>query len=251
MGVTKYSGLKQALERLVVFILRIAKTRHFDRLDPSPLDLLKLDAAKDGYEHFATCMSTSMIFPERSDMRQFVIRETLKLMTGDDSQAAIPLILEFGVAGATSTNHMARLVKDYGLKLYGFDAFQGLQEDWIGMHRGRTAGAYTYHGKTPRVEDNVELVVGWVQDTLPEFLSERSEGTVLFAHFDMDTYSPGRFALELIKPFLMKGSVLLFDDFYAFPGWRNSDFKSLNELFAADEYEYIAFSHTQAAIRIL
>lgn len=238
------------IESLVVFVLKVIKTKYLDKKDPSPLDFLKVDAARDGYDTFSKNMSGSMIFQTRPDMRSFVIRESLKLLNGS-VKVKKPLFLEFGVAGATSINHFATLLSKSDVKIYGFDAFLGLEEDWLGMHRGRTAGAYSYQGNLPNVSKNVELIVGWLQETLVDFLDKHKTGTIVFAHFDMDTYSPGRYGLEKIKPFLRKGSILLFDDFYAYPGWRNNDFKSLNELFTDKEYEFIAFSHTEAAIRIL
>ena len=238
------------LNSIIIFIISIVKKDFIEKNDPSPLDHLKANAAKESYELFKEKMGNAMIFPYRPDMREFVIREA-KAIQPSKLLCDEPLFLEFGVAGATSTNHFAKLLSNTNEKIYGFDAFLGLQEDWVGMLRGRTAGAYSYYGDLPKVLNNVELVVGWLQDTLSDFLNSKQEQKIVFAHFDMDTYLPGKFGLEMIKPYLVCGSIILFDDFYGFPGWKNSDFKSLNEIFNTDEYEFIAFSHTAAAIRIL
>ena len=133
--------------------------------------------------------------------------------------------------------------------LHGFDSFEGLEEDWIGMEKGRAIGAYTKSKNLPKVMNNVRLHVGMVQDTLQGFLKENTEPIIL-AHMDMDTYTPGKFVLENIKSRLIEGSLILFDDFYGYGGWRNHDFKSLNEVFKKNEYEIIAFGKYQSVIKI-
>jgi len=85
---------------------------------------------------------------------------------------------------------------------------------------------------------------------LPLFL-DQNKNAVGFAHLDMDTYRPGRFTLEKLKPRFKSGSLILFDDFYGHGGWRNADYKSLKELFEDQEYEFLAFGKYEALIRIL
>ena len=34
-----------------------------------------------------------------------------------------------------------------------------------------------------------------------------------------------------IKPFLQKGSVILFDEFYGFPNWEKNEYKAFTEVF--------------------
>jgi hypothetical protein len=68
---------------------------------------------------------------------------------------------------------------------------------------------------------------------------------------DMDTYTPTKFTLSKIKPFLQKGTIILFDEFYGFPNWEKTEFKAFNEIFKKDEYKYIAFCSRQVAVKIL
>ena len=102
----------------------------------------------------------------------------------------------------------------------------------------------------PEVARNVRLTKGWVQDTLPNFLAQNADQKIAFVHMDMDTYTPSRFALETLKPHLAKNAVILFDEFYGYPNWRNNEYKALLETFQEDEFEYIAFASAQAAIRV-
>lgn len=65
-----------------------------------------------------------------------------------------------------------------------------------------------------------ELVKGDVCLTLEKYLEQHPETIVSLAYFDLDLYEPTRKCLELLKPFLTKGTVLGFDElnFPAFPG---------------------------------
>jgi hypothetical protein len=54
-----------------------------------------------------------------------------------------------------------------------------------------------------------------------------------------------------IKPFLKKGSVILFDEFYGYPNWEKEEFKAFQETFEDHEFKYIAFCESEVAIEIL
>ncbi len=65
-----------------------------------------------------------------------------------------------------------------------------------------------------------ELVKGDAVQTIPDYLKRHPETIVSLAIFDFDIYKPTKAALEAIKPHLMKGSVLVFDELCdeIFPG---------------------------------
>ncbi|WP_341913719.1 crotonobetainyl-CoA--carnitine CoA-transferase [Ferrovibrio terrae] len=65
-----------------------------------------------------------------------------------------------------------------------------------------------------------ELVKGDAVETIPAYLKAHPETVVSMAIFDFDIYKPTKAALEAIKPHLMKGSVLVFDELCddIFPG---------------------------------
>ena len=56
--------------------------------------------------------------------------------------------------------------------------------------------------KTLKLNSNVEPIVGWVEDTLDDFLIKYNP-KINFVHMDMDTYSSTKFTLEKIKPYLV------------------------------------------------
>lgn len=65
-----------------------------------------------------------------------------------------------------------------------------------------------------------ELVKGDACQTVPAYLAAHPETVISMAIFDFDIYKPTKAALEAIKPHLMKGSVLVFDELCddIFPG---------------------------------
>jgi hypothetical protein len=64
----------------------------------------------------------------------------------------------------------------------------------------------------------------------------------------MDIYQPTKLVLEAIKRRLDKGSILCFDQHNGYPGWRQNEFKALNDVFHVSEYTYVGFSEMSAAI---
>ena len=91
------------------------------------------------------------------------------------------------------------------------------------------------------MKKNVEIHVGLVQETLDPFLNLQNP-QIGFVHMDLDTYPSTKFVLERLKPFLLKNSIILFDQLYNYSGWKNGEHKALEEVFQVDDYEYLAFS---------
>lgn len=94
------------------------------------------------------------------------------------------------------------------------------------------------------------LVKGWVQDTVPGWLAQQGAAPFALAHFDMDTYTPTAFVLAQIRPRLVEGSVLLFDELYGYPGWRHHEYKALQENLPEGSYRFIGFSEQAVAIEM-
>lgn len=114
------------------------------------------------------------------------------------------LVLEFGVSYGTSIRFIAETVPHR--TVYGFDTFTGLPEDWMGFK----VGAFSNDNKMPDVPQNVRLIKGLFQDTLPKF--PKSE--VAFVHIDCDLYSSTSFVLDQLADYMVRGTVLVFDEFY-------------------------------------
>ena len=184
-------------------------------------------------------LDRALLFNDEDNLRNFVISKIPK-----DG-----LILEFGVYQAHSLNLFAKYCKfnGDGRTLHGFDSFEGLEEEWFGHFN--SAADFDLKGGIPSVEDNVRLYKGWINKTLPNFLSEMS-GKIAFIHIDTDTYTPAKFILESIKERLMPGSIILFDEFYGYPNWHNGEYLAFQEILSKWDIQFIAFGSEQAAIEI-
>lgn len=132
------------------------------------------------------------------------------------------MTLEFGVYSGTTLRIIAESRKGQGL-VYGFDSFEGLPEAW---RTDFQKGAFAVD-ELPKV-DGAELVKGWFDQTLPAFL-ERHPGFVDFLHVDCDLYSSTKTVFDLVGPRLRPGSVVLFDEFFNYPGWQQHEYKAWNE----------------------
>lgn len=159
------------------------------------------------------------------------------------------IFVEFGVFAGVSINHFARHSALRGKTIYGFDSFEGLKEDWFGT--GLSKGAFNREGKLPTVANNVVLLKGWFDQTIPGFLQD-NKAPLAFVHFDADTYESTKQVLNLIAERIVPGTVIVFDEYLGFPNWQNGEFKAWSECVNAKglRYEYIAFAPQQAAIRI-
>lgn len=151
--------------------------------------------------------------------------------------ASTGLYLEFGVYSGATINLLASLHPE--ITFYGFDSFAGLSEPWI----YRPAGAFGDLGSEPEVRANVTLVKGRFEDTLPAFVADHDE-PIAFLHIDSDLYSSAMTVLELACPRLQPGSVVLFDEYFNYPGWREGEHKAWTESVErwGLEFEYLAFS---------
>ena len=131
---------------------------------------------------------------------------------------------------------------------HGFDSFMGIRDQWASVNE--PAGSFSLQGIPPVEPPGCKWTVGWIEESLGPFL-ESHTGNVSFAHFDFDVYEPTRYALQLIKSRLCSGTIIVFDEFHGYPGWLLHEKRALEEVLSGSEYEFIAFSRKQAAVRIL
>jgi hypothetical protein len=127
--------------------------------------------------------------------------------------------LEFGVFRAYTINYIAALVPEK--IIYGFDSFLGLPEDWLWLPRGEFSTA----GQLPSVLDNVKLIQGWFQDTLPKF----NKSPIAFLHMDCDLYSSAKYVLDTLENYIVPGTIIAFDDFPYFPGSEQHEYRAFWE----------------------
>jgi predicted O-methyltransferase YrrM len=170
------------------------------------------------------------------------------------AQATVPgHYLEFGVFTGGTIRYIAKQLRRRGkpdASIHGFDSFEGLPEAWSGFNLG--SNAFSVGGKLPRVPSNVVLHKGWFRDTIPRWLTQ-FPGPVAFVHVDCDLYSSTVEVLEGIRPRLQPGTVLVFDEYFNFPNWKEHEFKAWAEFVVRHgiSYQYLAYARQQVAVRIV
>jgi len=153
------------------------------------------------------------------------------------------VIMEFGVRwgqNMVTLNNLRGIHEPYNhnRKIIGFDTFKGFSKVDIkdGNHDIIKEGAFSvtekyenylseildYHeSESPlsHIKKNI-LVKGNAPVMLKKYLKEHPETIIAFAYFDFDVYEPTQKCLELIKPYLTKGSIVGFDELNdtQFPG---------------------------------
>ncbi len=198
------------------------------------------------FRRLATALDSAM-FLENELYHARVFDGALELLEYCFKQASIDgLLMEFGVFSGRTINFLAGLTAS---KIFGFDSFQGLPEDWRPDFR---AGAF--QTSLPPVAGNVELVVGWFNETLPKFLGE-IDGTISFLHVDCDLYSSTKTIFDACGNRIRSGTVIVFDEYFNYHGWRHGEYQAFEEFIKQSglKFEYLGVvpSHQQVAVRIL
>jgi predicted O-methyltransferase YrrM len=200
-----------------------------------------IKAIENSVEFAINQMKRAMIFGSRIELWNYVIDEISQLK-GEVN------VLEFGVWKGESINYFAKKLPK--ARIIGFDSFEGLQEDWEGYIPVK--GTFGLGGITPAVLENVVLIKGWFEHTLPPFLHTfKSQISIL--HIDCDTYTPTQLILESLQNSLQSGSIIVFDEYFGYPGWENHEHRAWTEFVQKKgvHFEYIAYSNLSCAVRII
>lgn len=192
----------------------------------------------DSADYFKEFMSEIMIFDNRKDFWDYSISKTR-----DQG-----IVLEFGVYKGNSINYMSKKLNN--TNFFGFDSFEGLQEDWKGNYMRK--GYFNVYGKLPKVNKNVKLFKGWFKNTLPVFLKS-NEDEIKFIHIDCDTYESTKEIFNILGGKLKGGTVIIFDDFQGFPGWRKGEFKAFHEFILSQnlKYKYLSITNHQCSLTLI
>jgi predicted O-methyltransferase YrrM len=154
-------------------------------------------------------------------------------------------VVELGVFKGGTIRFIARHLPP-DRPIHGFDTFQGLPTRWTGNTDMFQAG-----GVPPKVPPNVVLHVGLFTDTLPGWLEQHPE-PISFLHVDCDLYESTKPALECLAPRIREGTVLVFDEYFNYPGWQAHEFRAFQEFIESYDvkYTYLGYSSAQMAVRI-
>lgn len=166
------------------------------------------------------------------------------------------IYIELGVCTGKTINFIAALNPHH--RIYGFDSFEGLPEDWIKGSKVISKGTFAFKDPNllPPVLHNVELIKGPFCETLPDFeRSHLQKKTISFLHIDSDLYSSAACALKTLSSHIEEGTIIVFDELYNFEDYENHEWKAFNEFLKQRKLkaEFIAYNiyHEQVAVRIV
>jgi hypothetical protein len=99
----------------------------------------------------------------------------------------------------------------------------------------------------------VELIPGLFDSSLGPFLREHTESALLL-HLDADLYSSTKTVLDVIKARIVPGTIIVFDEFFNYPGWQEGEAKAFFEFIESAKlrFEYLGYNclGTQLAAQI-
>lgn len=91
---------------------------------------------------------------------------------------------------------------------------------------------------------NVELIKGNIINTIPDYLKNNPHLKISLLHIDVDLYEPTKSSLECLVPLVVKGGVVILDDYNFFPGAT----KAIDDYFSGHEILKFPFSHTPSFV---
>lgn len=161
------------------------------------------------------------------------------------------LWLELGVGAGKTTNFIAAL--NPSMLIHGFDSFEGLPLAWRTLPKGTFA--LSNPEIMPPLLPNIQIHQGLFVHTLPAFIKKLSnQEFIAFMHIDSDLYESASLALNLLHPFIVKNTIISFDEYFNYEDWQNHEHKALSEYIKKynRKISYIAYNdnHEQVTIRI-
>lgn len=173
--------------------------------------------------------------------RKFFVKNLLKLTNGLDGHLA-----ECGVYQGTTSWLMCDHYRNGDKHFFGFDSFEGLSQP-VDLDR-----SYWTKGDLSTSEEIVkrnlaefnfaQTFKGWI----PEVFKKVEDHKYCFVHIDVDLFEPTRDSVEYFYPKLVKGAVMVCDDygFLSCPGAR----KAFDDFFADKPEQVIEVPTGQAFI---
>ena len=213
-------------------------TANIPSLEP-PFDYEKIAhllAAEDSARYMTTHMRLARNLVQRGPLLEFAL----------SACSVEGLILEFGVFRGATLRFIAERANQ---PVHGFDSFHGLPVDWTHTQR---KGRFSLDGQAPQFDiAGIHVHAGLFSDSLPVFLGEHA-GPVRFLHIDCDLYSSTKDVFSHLGSRIVVGTVIVFDEYLNYPGWREHEYRAFQEYIAASGhgYRYLGFASTQCSVAV-
>jgi hypothetical protein len=143
-------------------------------------------------------------------------------------------------------------------RVIGFDTFGkfpltsntqdlALREEFINVAGDESIGKEQFeHLLAQRKISNVELIDGLIEETAPAFVQMNPKWRISLLHIDTDLYEPAKIAMEVLYPHIVKGGLLVMDNYGVFPG----ETKAVNEALK-EKKKYIKKSYILGTMNYL
>ena len=168
-------------------------------------------------------------------------------------------IVEFGVFKGASLIKFATFRElfenTYSRKIIGFDVFDKFPEtDFADDKKYReefieNAGesSITLESLHEILEykkfQNVELVKGDILETAPKYIADNPQLKISLLHIDVDIYEPSKIILETMYDSVVKGGLIVLDDYGTFPG----ETKAVDDFFHGKSVQINKFPFSQSS----
>jgi hypothetical protein len=166
---------------------------------------------------------------------QPAISDSEVLRIGSDYVSIDGEFLVFGVGSGQALNFLAALNPTE--TIYGFDSFKHKKAVTPFLH-------------------NVKIIEGQFKKSLPHF----SQMTLLsrqvaFLYINCHSYKSTKEVFLWLRDHLADRSVIVFDEFYNFPGYENEEYKAFQEFLVDNQFdvEYLSYNteNEQVAVRLV
>ena len=227
------------ISQLVYYVLTKLKLINFY---PNPnggvIDVLGHNSILESSEYFKPYLNKLILFKKKEDLWKYALS---KIDNSGD-------VFEFGVFRGESINFMSSERPD--LNFFGFDSFEGLQEDWGGSEFRKSH--FNLDGNLPKVNSNVQLIKGWFNESLPKFLKTYN-GEISLINIDCDTYESSKEVMTILEKYINSGTVIVFDEYFGYPGWQFGEHKSFHEFINRRKlnFSYLAIANEQQCCLII
>lgn len=150
--------------------------------------------------------------------------------------------------------------KPFSHKLIGFDIFGSFPETNFEEDKKYRDGFIQEAGdqsiskeqllevlRKKGIDKNVELVEGDVVKSIPEYLEKNPHLKIALLNMDTDIYEPAVVALKYFWPRIVRGGILITDDYNVFPG----ETKAVDEFFKDQDVKVLKFPFAQTPCYIV
>ena len=203
---------------------------------------LRLHAKREAVEYIIAHMNEAMVLPDRLDLLKFALGRA----------PAEGLVLEFGVEKGASLRHLAGLTARQGphAKCMGSTVSRGCRG--IGAGPRRALARFRCAAGCRKCRPMPSCMSAG--STRPcRFFWRKMRSACALVHVDCDIYISTVTIFEQLRGRIVPGTVIVFDEYFNYPGWRAHEYKAFQEFIATSGlgYRYLGFSAEKGHVAVV